>query len=129
MTDYDVNAVGKTLDTVRLYGDSLDPIRRGQRHQTVRHDVIDGATPSSDSNGLEPGEIRLAGRWVGADAATLADRLRTILNDPDITEVDVTTVTGSSEIDGRYRLTDEEVVERLTDSDAAWRYELTLIEQ
>jgi len=77
MTDYDI--LPKTaLDGVRLYGDSMQPIQRGQTHQAERHAVISGGSPASNSTGLDPGQIRMAGTWLGSDAKALASELPNI---------------------------------------------------
>lgn len=129
MTNYDIVPVNSSLSGVRLYGDSMDPIARGQTRVAERHPVIQGGTPASDSDGLEPGEISLSGTWLGSDATTLADRLRSIFDDPDVDLVDVDAVGETSDIDGRYRLADESLVEQVVPGDdTAYRYQLTLIE-
>lgn len=129
MTNYDILPVNSALSGVRLYGDSMDPIARGQTRVAERHRVIQGGTPQSDSDGLGPGEISLAGTWLGADAAALADRLRSIIDNPDIDLVDVDAVGETADIDGRYRLADESLVEQVVPGDdTAYRFQLTLIE-
>lgn len=128
MTDYDL--LPKTsLDGVRFYGDSMAPIQRGQSQQTERHGVLTGGSPASNSTGLEPGEIRIRGTWLGSDAKALADRLRAIFDDPDTETVTIDTVGTTTEFDGDYRLADDETIEQIVaGNDAAYRYQLTLIE-
>lgn len=134
MTDYDLTPIDSQLDGVRLYGDSMKPIARGQTHEAERHAVIEGGAPTSDSDGLEPGQIGLRGTWLGATAGTLADRLRAIINDPDVTTVSIDGVDGSgtsitTPYDGDYRIADSATVEQVIPGrDEAWEYRLTLIE-
>lgn len=134
-TNYDVTPAGKTSPVVRLYGDSMEPIERAQKHVAERHAVIAGATPASDSNGLQPGEEGFRGFWFGSDAATLATRLRDkIIDDPDVERVDVQAVDDSgtnvsSPYNGTYRIADAATVgQPAPGTDTLWRYDLRLIE-
>lgn len=134
MTNYDIHPLDSDLPGVRLYGDSLEPLTRNQTHVAERHSVIEGATPSSDSDGIQPGDVTFQGTWLGADAAALADRLREILDDPSVTRVQVDGVDESgtsvnTPYDGEYRIADQTAVEQTVPGrDEAWDYGITLIE-
>jgi hypothetical protein len=126
----DITPENASTPVVRLYDDSMDPISRGQTHNVETHATLEG-NPLADpgDEGLAPGEVVFDGRWFGADASTLADRLRTILDDVGITTVDVNGVSGTSEYDGSYRIAEESRVDRVVpQSDAAYRYRIKLIE-
>lgn len=136
MTNYDITPNGSATPLVRLYDDSLDVIDRDQLQATEKHAVIEGGTPDSDTDGLEPGEIRFRGYWFGSDAETLAvDRLQNgIIDDSSVTQVDVQAVddAGSnvtSPRNGIYRLTDQLSVRQVSPATPnAWEYDLRLIE-
>lgn len=134
MTNYDLTPVGSDKDGVRLYGDSMEPIVRGQKHAVTRHAPQLGGTPSSDFEGLEPGEIGIRGTWAGSDASDLADRLRSIVNDESITDVELQAVDDDgtdvdSPHDGTYRIADNaEVTQPVAGRDEVWEYTLTLTE-
>jgi len=129
MTNYDLLPINSALPGVRLYGDSMQAIRRGQNQVAERHANVTGSTGST-SDGLQPGEVRLSGTWLGSDAKALADRLRAIVDDIDVEEVSIDSVNTTTELDGDYRLADEQTIERVaTETDAAWRYEIRLLEQ
>jgi hypothetical protein len=134
MPDYDLTPAGGGT-TIRLYEESLDDIPRQQAHGVERHGTIAGGAPTSDSTGLEPGEIRFRGHWLGADAAAIADAFQTdILDDSTVERVDVQAVDDSgaavaSRYNGTYRIADETRVDRVVaQSDANWRYSIILIE-
>jgi hypothetical protein len=134
MPDYDLTPAGGGT-TIRLYEESLDEIPRQQVHGVERHGTIEGAAPESNSTGREPGEIRLRGHWLGADAAAIADAFRAdILDDSTVERVDVQAVDGSgtavaSRYNGTYRIADDTRVDRVVaQSDANWRYAIILIE-
>jgi hypothetical protein len=120
---------------VRLYGDSMEPIERRQTTQVERHEtVVNGGAPTSDTESLGPGDVVFRGTWLGADASTLADRLRTILNDDTVFRVNVQARDQAgnsvgSRYNGTYRLADESVVRQSATGIAeAWEYRIILIE-
>lgn len=136
MTNYDITPVGSSTPLVRLYGDSMQPVRRGQVHEAQPYAVQEGAPPGSVTTGLEPGITVFQGIWLGADASALGDRLRTLLNDPTVETVTVDAVDDagtsiSSPLDGDYRIAernDATKADPADDAGVAWRYKLTLIE-
>lgn len=120
---------------VRLYGDSMEPIERRQETSVERHaTVVNGGAPTSDTESLAPGDLVLRGTWLGADASALADRLRVILDDEDVTQVtvqvrDQQANAVSSRYNGTYRLADESVVtQSATGIEEAWDYRIILVE-
>lgn len=134
MPNYDITPAGGGT-TIRLYEESLADIPRRQVHGVERHDPIAGGAPASNSTGLEPGEIRFRGHWLGADAAAIADAFETdILDASTVERVDVQAVDASgsdvaSRYNGTYRIADETRVDRVVaQSEANWRYTIILIE-
>lgn len=140
MTNYDLVPADSSVNPgVRCYGDSLDPLSRAQGHDAVIESMLAGAEPTTASDGLEPADIRFRGRWLGSDAAALAQRLRAIADDPGTTQLSVQAVdeTGSDiadPINGTYLIGGPEtgaiVVEQVVAGrDSAWEYDVPLIEQ
>ncbi|MEF8881980.1 MAG: hypothetical protein V5A34_05585 [Halapricum sp.] len=138
MTNYDLVPNDSSINPgVRSYGDSLEPLPRRQTHGTAleRGQTFEaGVAPTNQADGLAPGEVRFRGRWLGADAAALADRLREIANDPGTTELSVQAVdesgtSVSDPVNGTYVIAEDIVVEQVVPgSDAAWRYDIRLAE-
>jgi len=135
MPDYRLTPAGETSPTVTLYSESMKDIPRRQTHNIERHDTIKGAAPGSGSAGLNPGEIRFDGLWLGASAASIADTFRNdFVDDPTVTRLDVQAIDDSgtfisSRYNGTYRIAEETRVDKsVAHSDRNWRYRILLIE-
>jgi hypothetical protein len=136
MTNFDVVPDSGVNAGVRLYGDSMEPLPRRQTHEGERQAVIGGGTPTSGSDGLEPGAVTFRGTWLGTDASALAERLRAMADDPGTQTVtvqarDSTGSSVSSSYNGSYRILGDGAikVKRTTaGSDLAYEYSIQLTE-
>lgn len=135
MPHFTITPAGSSSPTVVLYEDSLEIEARTQRHQVERHGVIEGGTPASDSDGLEPGVLPIHGFWLGTEAESIATRLiDDFLDDPSVERVDLQAVNDngtnvSSPHNGTYRLSDDEEVRQRVGTEAeCWEYRLRLTE-
>lgn len=126
----DVTPKGESTPKLRLYRDSLDAIDLSQPHQAPSHATIEGGNPSvAGATQIGPVDVVFRGDWVGDDAATLADRLETILDDQSVEKVDVAGQNNTTRYDGTYRLAEQPGrAEAAPQTDAVFSYELRLIE-
>lgn len=138
VTVFQLTPTGSTTPEVWLYTDSFEqPLGRSQTQQVDKHAVIAGGDPSSGTDGLEPGDVTIRGRWFGADAETLATRLKdSILGDPAVTTVDLqaydsTTWSATSHpLNETYALGQDCSTNEVAQSGGtSYRYTLNLIEQ
>lgn len=137
MTHFDLTPAGARSPKVRLYDDSLEIGARTQQHATEAAHVQSGGSDDhkrSTRTGLDPGVLPLHGYFLGSDAETLADRLRTIIDDLDTERVDLQAVDDNgtnqaSPHNGTYRLTDnQELTQPDSTTTLVWEYRLRLME-
>lgn len=134
MPDYDITPDGQPTPKIRLYENALARIPRDQQNEAEAPAMEVGVDPVSEPSGVAAASVTLRGIWLGTDASTLADRLRTILKDASITAVDVQAVDSSgtavsSPLNGTYTLAGESRVEQPAPTDdRAWTYEIRLSE-
>lgn len=134
MPDYDLTPADASTPLVRLYADALTRIPRGQTNEADAPPMAPGVSPTAVHDGVAAASVRFRGAWLGTEASTLADRLRTMLNDPTISEVELQAVDDSgtniaAPYNGTYILGGESRVEQSTPTDdRAWVYEIRLNE-
>lgn len=137
--EYLLTPTGSDKPEVWVYTDSLDErgVGPARTHDVTRHAPQLGGTPSSDFEGLEPGEVRFSGQWHGSEAATLADRLNDgLAGDVDVTTVELQAVDadGWTDVDhplnGTYKLADECGAREIAQADerVAYSYQIQLVE-
>lgn len=133
VTNYDLVPNDSNVNAgVRCYGDSLEPLPHNQQRPADTVNVIEAGSPVTQSDGIGPPAVTFRGRWLGSKASDLADRLRTIANDPGTTELDVQ---GKDEqgndVSTPYNhvhvIAGEITIEQVVPgNDAAWRYAIPL---
>lgn len=134
MPDYHLTPASGSSPTVVLYAETMPSIPRRQQHEVERHDNVTG-TPSSDTAGLNPGDIQFQGRWFGDKAETIATTFRDdFLDDIAVERVDVQAVDSggndvSDALNGTYRIADGSAIDRaVAQSGNHWEYNIILIE-
>jgi len=126
----DVTPANASTPKVRLYRDSMDAVDLAQQHNANPHETLPGFLPSSTTEGIAPVDVVFRGDWLGSEASILADRLETILNDPDIVKVDVAGENSSTRYDGTYRLAERPGdTQPAPQTDAVFNYELRLLKE
>jgi len=128
MDDLELTPADSSSPEITLPKDSMGEVTRAQEHQIERHGATSGQ-PGSDTAGLEPGEIRLQGEWVGTDAQSYASDYKTILNNETIERVDVSGANSSTQYDGTYRISENaRRPQPAPQTDLIFSYDIRLIE-
>ena len=123
---------------VWLYTDSFEqPLNRSQSQEVNNPGIQAGATAeASGTDGLQAGDLDIRGRWFGADAPTLHDRLKNgILDDPSVERVELQAYdstdwsTTNHQLNGAYYLgADCRSSEVAQSNQTSYKYRLVLIE-
>jgi len=134
MPNYDLAPADASTPLVRLYEETLTRIPRGQQNEAEAPPMAVGVSPTAVPDGVAAASVTLRGVWLGTEASTLADRLRTILDDPTISEIELQAVDDSgtdvaAPYNGTYVLGGESRVDQQTPTDdRVWTYEIRLNE-
>ena len=139
MTDYDITPVESSTPHIRLYGNALEAVPRRQRSDVASMPMAPGVDPAAEGDGVAAATIEFRGVWINSadpsQVSELKSRLRTLVNDGSISDVNVQAVDSAGEnapsrLNGTYVLSDQSEFRDVTEADEyACRYTIKLTEK